>query len=86
MQGEYDEAAALFQRAVTGAETALTDFGVSEKVASHQSPWVLGETRASALGGLGQVATVHKDWEKAEEILSQVASCIPQCLYNFLEA
>ncbi|BDA43398.1 hypothetical protein COCOBI_04-4100 [Coccomyxa sp. Obi] len=71
--GDYDEATALFQRAVAGAEAAQADFKVSA-TSPHQSPWLLGETRASAMGGLGQVAAMQKDWDKAEEILSQAVS------------
>lgn len=84
LQGDYDEAAALFQRAVSGAEAALADVSVSE--ATSQSPWALGETRASTLGGLGQAAMVRKDWDKAEETLSQVTSCIPHGCMKILKA
>lgn len=72
MQGDYDEAMALFQRAVAGAEAAQAEFDISA-TSPHQSPWLLGETLASAKGGLGQVAAMQKDWDKAEDILSQVA-------------
>ena len=86
MQGDYDEATALFQRAVAGAEAAQAEFNVSA-TSPHQSPWLLAETRASAMGGLGQVAAMQKDWDKAEEILSQVAlSTIRLAITLFIRA
>lgn len=80
MQGDYDEATALFQRAISGAEAAQAEFSISA-TSPHQSPFFLGETRASAKGGLGQVAAMQKDWDKAEEILSEVAPSYAGPLY-----
>lgn len=71
LQGDYDEATALFQRAVSGAEAALSG-ATDADAAPPLLPWAVRETHASALGGLGQAAMLHKDWDKAEEILSQV--------------
>jgi hypothetical protein len=64
-QGDYDEAAALFERAASAAEAAAA-------APSATSPWSLAELKAGAVGGIGQVAIAKKAWECGEESISQV--------------
>ena len=72
-QGDYDEAASLFRRAAAGASQALPAGGSSALGARLEpSPWALREAAASTVSGLGQAALARKQWDAAEEPLSEV--------------
>lgn len=72
-QGDYDEATSLFRRAAAGAARALPAGGSSSPGAPLEpSPWALREAAASAVSGPGQASLAQKQWDSAEEPLSEV--------------
>ena len=72
-QGDYEEATSLFRRAAAGAARALPAGGGSSPGARLEpSPWALCEAAASAVSGPGQASLAQKQWDTAEEPLSEV--------------
>ena len=72
-QGDYKEATSLFNRAAAGAKQALSsDSTLSTTMRTEPSPWALRETLASACSGAGQASLGQKQWEAAEDPLSEV--------------
>ena len=87
-QGDYDEANSLFRRAAAEASQALPAGGGSSPGARLEpSPWALREAAASAISGLGQVGLARRQWDAAEEPLSEVRDhavrCCRHCLCTF---
>ena len=73
-KGEYEEATGLFRRAASSTAGALSAGIGSLGMRIEPSPWALKESAASAHSGAGQVALAQRQWEAAEEPLSEVAS------------
>ena len=72
-QGDYEEATSLFNRAAAGAKQALSaDSTLPTSMRTEPSPWALRETSAGACSGAGQAILGQKQWEAAEEPLSEV--------------
>lgn len=84
-QGDYDEATSLFSRAAAGAGHALSaDSASSASMRAEPSPWALRETLASACSGAGQASLGQKQWEAAEEPLSEVCQWSNQLIYVYV--
>ena len=78
-QGDYEEAMSLFSRAAAGARQALSaDNILSPSMRAEPSPWALREALTSACSGAGQASLAQKQWEAAEDPLSEVSpGCLP---------
>lgn len=76
-QGDCEEASSLFMRAAAGAKHAITtDSSLLSSMRAEPSPWALRETLAGACSGTGQASLGQKQWEAAEDPLSEVCNCL----------